>query len=102
MGGLGGEVGGVDPDGAEPTELGSDRGGVEEAGFVQARAVEELGGRGRGRTRRAAAARRDAHAGDPAALEPQRDPDQVPAGGTPAVPRAEPGSGAPTREASSR
>ena len=82
VGRLGGEIGGMCADRAEAAELGGHGGGVEEARLVQRGPVEELGGGGPGGAGRSAAARLHPDVGDATAGEPQRDRDQVAAGGT--------------------
>jgi hypothetical protein len=53
----------------------------EAGGIEESRALDELDGRAAGRAERGTAARIEADLDDPLALDPDRDPDQVAAGG---------------------
>jgi hypothetical protein len=78
---LGREVGGVGPDRAQSSQRRGDRRAVEQTGLVQRRAVEQLRRRRGCGAGRAAAARIDPDVGDAAAVEPQRERDQIATGG---------------------
>ena len=98
---VGDQVGGVELARREPAQLLGDRVRADARGVEQRLALDERdGGRGRG-GERAAARGLEARAGDAVALDAQRDPDEVAAGGPagrPVVPAGD-GHAAPGRRA---
>ena len=78
--GIGGELGAVAADRAQPAELGLDLGGREQRRLGQRRAVDQLGGRGERGAGGGAALGFDPRIGQAADVEPEGDPQPIAAG----------------------
>ena len=78
---VGGQVGGVELARRQPAELGGDRVRAHARGVEHVRAVDQRDGGRAGRRHRPAAGGLEAGGGDAVAVDAQRDPDQVTAGG---------------------
>ena len=79
--GVGRQVGGVELARAQAAQLGGDRGAADAGGVQDARAADQLDRGAGGGDRRAAAARLEARVRDAVALDGDREPHEVAAGG---------------------